>query len=433
MNVLYANDRSGHYPASYYHATANELENFAPLAGDVSCDACVIGAGYTGLSTALHLAEKGYDVVLLDAHRIGWGASGRNGGQLASGQRVEQDDLEKMIGLDSAKTLWRLGQDANALVRDLVKKHNIDCDLKDGVIHANHRNRYTKHSRGEVDHLNTIYDYQKISFLDQNAIRDLLETDAYFSGTIDTGAAHLHPLKLAFGLARAAVKAGVRVFEKTEVLNVEQTDPAIITTKQGSVKARFVALACNGYLGDLDKKVGRHVMPINNFIIATEPLGKDLASRLIANGAAVADSKFVINYYRLSADNRLLFGGGENYSYTFPKDIKSFVRKPMLEIYPQLKDVKIDYGWGGTLAITMNRLPYMKHLKPNILTAGGYSGEGLGMGTFAGSLMARAIDGTASDFDIMSAIPNQKFPGGKISRAPLLALAMLYYSLRDKF
>jgi len=433
MNILYANDRPGKYPASYYHATTPELKKFAPLQGDVTCDVCVIGAGYTGLSTALHLAEKNYNVILLDAHRIGWGASGRNGGQLASGQRVEQRDLEKMVGMDVAKTLWQLGRDANTLVRGLIKKHKIDCDLKSGVIHANHRNRYTKHSQAEVDHLNTTYGYDKISLLDQQKIRQLLDTNAYYSGTLDMGAAHLHPLKLAFGFARAAVKAGVKIFEQTEVLNIEQTDPAKIITANGTITAHFVALACNGYLGELDKKTARHVMPINNFIIATEPLDKDLATLLIANNAAVADSKFVINYYRLSADNRLLFGGGENYSYTFPKNIKGFVRKPMLEIYPQLKDVKVDYGWGGTLAITMNRLPYMKHLKPNILTAGGYSGEGLGMGTFAGKLMADAIDGTARKFDIMSSIPNQKFPGGKISRAPLLALAMLYYSLRDKF
>ncbi len=433
MNVLYANDQPGEYPASYYHATVNELQKFAPLKGEIKCDVCVIGAGYTGLSAALHLAEKNHDVVLLDAHRIGWGASGRNGGQLASGQRVEQPDLEKMFGLETAKTLWQLGQDANLLVRDLIKKHQIECDLKNGVIHANHRQRFTKHSQAEAEHLNRDYGYDNISFLDRQKIRQLLDTDAYFSGTLDTGAAHLHPLKLAFGLARAARKAGVRVFEKTEVLKVDQTDPAKVITANGTITAQFVILACNGYLGDLNKKTARHVMPINNFIIATEPLDKDLASSLIANDAAVADSKFVINYYRLSADNRLLFGGGENYSYRFPSDIQNFVRKPMLEIYPQLKDIKIDYGWGGTLAITMNRLPFMKYLKPNILTAGGYSGEGLGMGTFAGKLMANAIDGTASKFDIMSAIPNQKFPGGKISRAPLLALAMLYYSLRDRF
>ncbi len=433
MNVLYANDRPGKYPASYYHATADELEKFPPVTGEVKCDVCVIGAGYTGLSAALHLAEKNHDVVLLDAHRIGWGASGRNGGQLASGQRVEQGALEKMFDLEQAKTLWQLGHDANALVRDLITKHNINCDLKDGVIHANHRQRFTKHSLSEVEHLNTVYGYDKISFLDRQTIRQLLDTNAYCSGTLDMGGAHLHPLKLAFGLARAAVKAGVQIFEQSEVLNLAQTDPATVTTANGKVTARFVVVACNGYLGDLDKKTARHVMPINNFIIATRPLDRNLAASLIANDAAVADSKFVINYYRLSADNRLLFGGGENYSYRFPADIKAFVRKPMLEIYPQLKDTKIDYGWGGTLAITMNRLPFMKHLKPNILTAGGYSGEGLGMGTFAGKLMADAIDGTAGKFDIMSSIPTQKFPGGKVSRAPLLALAMLYYSLRDKF
>jgi len=261
----------------------------------------------------------------------------------------------------------------------------------------------------------------------------MLGTKAYFSGTLDTSAGHLHPLNFALGLARAAINSGVRIFEQTEVTNVSRTDPVIVSGKRGKVSAKFVIIACNGYLGELEKKIAARVMPVNNFIIATEPLSQEKAAELIRDDVAVADSKFVINYYRLSADRRLLFGGGENYGYQFPADIKAFVTRPMLEIYPQLKDVKIDYGWGGTLAITLNRLPYLDRLAPNILTAGGYSGYGLGMGTFAGSLLSQAIDGTASRFDCMSAIPTRKFPGGTMARAPLLALAMLYYTLRDRF
>jgi len=432
MNVLYANDRHGVYPQSYYHATAEPLAEFPALVGEIACDVCIIGAGYTGLSAALHLAEKGYDVVLLDAHRIGWGASGRNGGQLASGQRVEQPELEKMLGLENARTLWQLGQSANALVKELISRHDISCDLKPGVLHANHRRRYGDHSRHETEHLQERYGYDKIRFVDEGEIQQMLGTKAYYSGTLDMGAAHLHPLNLALGLATAAHRAGVRFFEKTEATGISHTDPAIVSTKNGKVTAKFALIACNGYLGKLDKKTASRVMPINNFIIATEPLSDDLATEIIRDDVAVADSKFVINYFRLSADCRLLFGGGENYSHNFPTDIKAFVRKPMLEIYPQLAEVKIDYGWGGTLGITMNRLPYFSKLAANVLTAGGYSGEGLGMGIFAGSLMAEAISGTASRFDVMASIPTKRFPGGTLAQKPLLALAMLYYSLRDK-
>ncbi len=433
MNVLYANDESGVYPDSYYNATAKPLQTFPPLTSDITCDVCIIGAGYTGLSAALHLAESGHDVVVLDAHRIGWGASGRNGGQLSSGLRVEQPDLEKMVGTDQARQLWHLGRDANQLAKDLIKKHNIDCDLKPGVLHANHRTRYGVQSQHEVEHLQTHYDYDEIRYIDQNEIRQMLGTKAYFSGTLDTGAAHLHPLSFAYGLARAAKRAGVRFFEKTKAQEISQTDPVIVSTENGNITAKFCLIACNGYIGDLDKKTAARVMPINNFIIATEPLSQSLASQIIRDDIAVADSKFVINYFRLSADRRLLFGGGENYSYKFPTDIKSFVRKPMLEIYPQLADTKIDYGWGGTLGITINRMPFVNRLTPNVLTTGGYSGEGVGMGVFAGSLMAEVINGTASRFDLMQSVPTKRFPGGKLAQKPLLALAMLYYSLRDKF
>lgn len=433
MNVLYANDHPGKYPASYYRATVSNVPDHPVLSEHIQCDVCIIGAGYTGVSAALHLAQAGMEVVVLDAHRVGWGASGRNGGQLASGQRVEQSELEKMFGADKAMQLWRLGQEANGLVKQLIAEHHIDCDLTAGVIHANHRQRYTRHTRAEVDHLNSVYGYDKISFLSKQDIRTHLGTKAYFSGSLDMGAAHLHPLKLVLGLAKAASGAGVSFFERSKVVSLDQRDPAIVKTETGKVTAKFVLLACNGYLGDLQHRVSRHVMPINNFIIATEPLGREMAQQLIAQNTAVADSKFVINYYRLSRDNRLLFGGGENYSYKFPADIKAFVRKPMLQIYPQLHRAKIDYGWGGTLAITMKRLPYLKKLRGNILTAGGYSGEGIGMGIFSGALMARTILGTADKFDTMASLPEMAFPGGTIARAPLLALAMLYYSLRDRF
>lgn len=244
-------------------------------------------------------------------------------------------------------------------------------------------------------------------------------------------AAHLHPLAYAFGLARAARDAGVRIFERTEVNAIDEGVPAKVRTSEGKVAAKHVILACNGYLGDLNAHVAARVMPINNFIAATEPLGDD-AARVLTRDVAVADSKFVVNYFRLSHDKRLLFGGGETYGYRFPSDIAELVRKPMTQIFPHLKDVKIDYAWGGTLAITMRRLPYVARVRPNILSASGYSGHGVGMASLSGKLMADAIAGETEGFDTMARIPTVPFPGGSKLRSPLLALAMTWYALRDR-
>ncbi len=433
MDLLTANDTQGTYPASYYQATTQMLEVQPSLEEDTDCDVCIIGAGYTGLSAALHLADSGMNVLLLDAHRIGWGASGRNGGQLGSGQRLDQEQLESMLGQAKAHSLWDLAEESKHLVHGLIKRHAIECDYQAGIMHVDHRRRFVEGSKTYAAKLEKDYGYDKIRFLDQPEVRSLMESDAYFGGTLDMGAGHLHPLDLALGLGRAALKAGVRVFENTKVTGLEAGNIVRVSTQRSCVNARFVLLACNGYLGQLDQAVARRVMPINNFVIATSPMPQERAQSLIRNRAAIADSKFVVNYFRLSKDNRLLFGGGENYGYRFPDDIKSFVRKHMLQIYPQLSDVDIEYGWGGTLGITMNRMPHLARLAPNILSASGYSGHGIGMATLCGKLASEAIAGTASRFDLMASIPSPRFPGGAAFQAPLLALAMLYFSLRDRF
>lgn len=432
-HFLTANDEVGVYPRSYYAATADQLSPFPALRGDVQADICVVGGGYTGLSTALHLAELGYSVVLLEAHRVGWGASGRNGGQVGTGQRRDQASLEASLGRAHARDLWAIAEEAKALVCDRVQRHAISCALKPGIIHADHKKRYVDESRAYADKLNIEYDYPALRFIDQEETHALLGTDAYYGGTYDTGSYHLHPLNYALGLARAAEAAGVRFYEHSPVIRLRETDPARVETSDGAVTARFVVLACNGYLDGLSPTLARKVMPINNFIVATEPLGDDLARSINRDDVAVADSRFVINYYRLSEDKRLLFGGGETYNFQFPKDIKTFVRKPMLEIYPQLRDVRLDYGWGGTLSITMNRLPYFTRVKSHILSASGYSGQGVALASLAGQILAETIDGTAERFDIMAKIPTPTFPGGTRLRSPLLALGMLYYALRDRF
>ncbi|WP_336232793.1 NAD(P)/FAD-dependent oxidoreductase [Thalassospira sp. CH_XMU1458] len=433
-NLLTANDRAGQYPDSYYAATANATAPFAKLEGDQTCDIVIIGGGFTGLSSALHLAERGYDVILLEAHRVGWGASGRNGGQVGSGQRREQDELEQMVGRDDAHKLWDIAEESKDVVKALIAKYNIQCDWKPGILHADHRARFVEHSRTYAEKLQTEYGYEDIRFVDRDEMRAMLGTEFYHGGSLDTGAGHLHPLNFALGLADAARNAGARIFEGAVVTSYEnQAGKVTVKTRDGGVvSANKLILGCNGYLDALDDRVAKRVMPINNFVIATEPLGDDLARELIRDDVAVADSKFVINYYRLSADKRMLFGGGETYGYNFPRDIKAFVSPHMLEVYPQLKDVKIDYGWGGTLAITMNRMPFFEKIEDNIFTASGYSGHGVAMATLAGQIMADAVSGTMERFDVMANIKTPVFPGGKMLRFPMLVAAMLWYSIRDK-
>lgn len=431
MDLLFSNDRQGEYPPSWYAATAHPAPRHPALQGETRADVCVVGAGYTGLSAALHLAERGFDVVLLEAHRVGFGASGRNGGQLGSGQRQDQASLEKMLGKAEAQRLWALGEEAKDLVKRLIAKHEIDCDLKPGVAWTTFSASETADLHRYVDLLKGDYGYDQVSALDAAACQALCPSPAYHGGLLDMGAGHLHPLNFALGLARAATAAGVRIFENTHVTGLDEGGRVTVRTSGGQVSADHVVLACNGYLGGLNGKVAARVMPINNFVGATEPLGDD-AARVLTRDIAVADSKFVVNYFRLSADKRLLFGGGESYGYRFPSDLAAKIRKPMTEIFPHLRDVRLDYAWGGTLAITMKRLPYLARVAPNILSASGYSGHGVGTATHAGYLMAQAIAGQAEGFDTMARIPNTPFPGGVALRNPLLILAMTWFSLRDR-
>lgn len=431
MDLLFANDRPGHYPESWYAATRAPLPAFPALQGDTRADVCVIGGGYTGLSAALHLAGRGYDVVVLEAHRLGFGASGRNGGQVGSGQRLEQDVLEKMFGMAEARKLWDLGQEAKALVRSLIADHAMaGCAFHPGVIHACWHKGEVAHTHAIAEKLARNYGYDQIEPLSGPELRQIVRSDAYQGGSLDHGAGHIHPLNFALGLAGAAADAGARLHEQSHVLNIEPGAKVRVVTAQGTVTADHVILACNGYLGNLAPGIAARVMPINNFIVATEPLGAR-AQDVLARPVAVADTKFVINYFRLSEDGRLLFGGGESYGYRFP-DIVKTVRKPMLQVFPQLADARIDYAWGGTLAITLNRLPCFARVAPNVLSASGYSGHGVALATLAGRILAETIAGQAERFDLMAQLPSPRFPGGALLRSPLLALAMTWFALRDR-
>lgn len=431
-NLLYSNDTRAEHTASWYAASAESGPLRKSLAGATSCDVCIVGAGFTGLSAALHLANLNYSVIVVDAHRVGWGASGRNGGQLGSGQRVDQETLEQQYGDAEARALWSLAQQSKSLVLNLIEQHGIDCDYQPGIINADHKARFSDSTKAYVEKLQSQYDYSSIDYLAGSDLQDLLGTGAYHSASVDRGAGHLHPLKYALGLARAASESGAKIYESTQVIRTD-TDgsPIRIVTAEGEVSAKYLLFACNGYLGNLQSDIASQVMPINNYIIATSPLPEHTAEQIIRNNMAVADSKFVVNYYRKSSDRRLLFGGRESYGYRFPADIKTFVRSAMIKIYPQLQDTEVDYGWGGTLAITMNRMPHLQSITPNVLTASGYSGHGVGMATLSGQLAAEAIDGTLSRFDVMANIKHRRFPGGVAFRSPLMKLGMLYYSLRD--
>ncbi|MBT8135496.1 MAG: FAD-binding oxidoreductase [Gammaproteobacteria bacterium] len=420
------------YIDSYYNATARGIRERPALQGELTADVCVIGGGITGTSAALHLAQRGKKVVLLEAQRVGWGASGRNGGHVSVGQRKDQPALEKLVGHETAGKLWDLGLEAVQLLKALIAGHSIDCDLKSGVLYVAAKQREVSGLQQECEHLRQRYGHQSVRFIPRDELLGMLGTNRYFAGMLDETAAHLHPLNYVLGLAAAGEAAGATIYERSRVCAFEQGQTVVVRTKAGCVRARDVVIACNGYVESLSRRMAGQIMPINNFILATEPLPETEARSIIRDDVAVQDSLFVINYWKLSADNRLIFGGGENYSRRFPADIRSFVRKYMLRVYPQLAETRIDYAWGGTLAITMSRLPGFGRLADNVLYAQGYSGHGVPTATLGGKLLAEAVSGETQRFDLMAGLPTRRFPGGALLRWPALVAGMSYYALRDR-
>lgn len=437
MKLLHANDRRGVHAPSWYQDSCQPQERPA-LEKNVSADVCVIGAGYTGLACALELARCGRSVVVLDAHRVGWGASGRNGGQLGSGFNRNQLYLERLLGRSQAHALWQAAESAKALVHDICQRHAIDIDYRPGIVYAMHRQRLVKPLHNYCRLLAREYAYDKIQCLDRAGIRGRVGSDGYHGGSLDMGAGHIHAFKLAVGLARAAESSGAQIHELSEAVRVDalrsihgRTGEQRVITATGSVQCGSVVYAANGYLDDLHPQSNRWVMPINNFIVVSEPLGKR-AEHLLPFNDAVADSRFVVNYFRRVGGDRLLFGGGENYSYHFPRDIEHVVRRAMLRVFPDLADVGIDYCWGGTLAITRSRLPYVRQLSPGSYSAGGYSGHGVALAVHYGTAIAEHIDARPDRYDTLAAIVPRTFPGGTLGRPALLALAMTGYSWLDR-
>lgn len=423
---------SGH-PQSWYLNTASAYPEHPPLRGETRADVCIVGAGYTGLSAALHLAEAGFDVVVLEASRVGSGASGRNGGQIHSGHRRDQLVLEAAVGRDDARRLWDLAEEAKALLYALIDRHGIACDVRRGLILADHKPGYVAHSHVYVRHLAEVYGYTQAAPLDRDEIRALVGSEAYYGGMIDHGGGHLHPLNFAFGLARAATAAGARIFELSRVTGFEEAEGGVTVSTEsgGRVKAGFLLQCGDGLMDGLDRRVDAHVMPICNYIAATAPLG-ERARDIIANGAAVADSRFVVNYYRLSPDGRLLFGGGESYRRGLRPNVPAFVRPFMLRVFPQLEDVPLEFGWGGILGITLTRNPYVRRLSDHVLVAAGYSGQGVMLAPLFGKILAEAVRGQMERFDLLGRLPVPPFPGGIALRFPLLVAGLMFYALRDR-
>lgn len=424
------------YPESWYAATCHPQKGYPRLQGDVSCDVAVVGGGYTGLSAALCLAERGYDVVLVESHRIGWGASGRNGGQIVTGFNKSMALAERLVGRDDARKLWELNEEAKALVCVRVAKHHIACDLRWGYVFAALRS-------GHMDECNFLltewerYGYDKAHTLDRDGLRRHVDSPAYVGGLYDAGGGALHPLNYALGLARAASDAGARLYEGAEVSGLDSigNNRIQLRTSQGTIHCRYAVLAGNAHLGRLsaavDARIRPRLMPVATYMLATEPLGADRAHALMPTGAAVADLNFVLNYFRMSEDHRLLFGGGVSYSTRQPPGLPDRLRRLMARVFPSLADTRVDWCWGGLVGITINRFPDFGWIAPNILYAQGFSGHGVALTGLAGRLMAEAISGTAERFDVFTRIPHRPFPGGRALRMPALVLAMSWYRLRD--
>jgi len=419
---------------SYYEASSHPAPARPELRGTVDCDVCVIGAGIAGCSTALHLAERGYRVMLLEAHRVGWGASGRNGGQALPGVAADLAKLRGLIGPAAARTIWDISVEGLRLVRELIARHHIECDWADGHMLTALKPRHEHELLAEVEELRSQYGYESVRYLPRDEVRSLIQSERYSGALYDSNAGHLHPLNYTLGLAAAAERAGVRIFESTRALALSpatHATPALVRTSLGSVRSRFTVLCGNVYLGDVAPALTSKIIGVSTYIVATEPLQAERARRLIANNAAVSDMNWVLDYFRLSADHRLLFGGRVNYSDLASFDAPGATRTRMLRVFPQLADLRIQYSWGGYVDITVNRAPHFGRLTPDVYFLQGFSGQGLALAGVAGKLVAEAIAGTAERFDVFAAIPHRNFPGGALLRRPALVLAMLYYRLKD--
>ena len=418
---------------SFYKNSTKPLNSNDYLENNLEVDVCVVGGGLTGISSALHLAKKGYSVVICESRLIGWGASGRNGGQLGNGMRKDQFAIEKKLGFDHANELWKLGLESVETALNLIKEYNINCNIQQGVMSAGCFEKDIEDFESEKNHLEKKYNYDDLKIVKNDSIKNEINSDMYFSGLINNGSYHINPLKFLLGLAHQLKSLNVKVFENTPVTKItDKKDFVTIHSNNKIIKSKKVVVGCNGYLDKLLGNVRNKFMSINNYVIATEPLGEKKARNIIKNNYAVCDTRFILDYYRFSEDWRLIFGAGETFSSIFMHDSKKFVMQRMIKVFPMLKHIKIDYSWGGTLAVTTNRLPHFGDLLNNKLVfAHGYSGHGLALSTLAGKLIAEKISGKAERFELFSKIKHISIPGVHLLRRPIYSSAIFYYKLKD--
>lgn len=416
---------------SYYAASANPAPERAPLRGAVSADVCVIGAGYTGLSTGLFLAEAGYKVVVLEAVTVGWGASGRNGGQIVNSYSRDLDYVARQTTAGQLKLLADMAFEGARIIRQRVHQYAIQCDLKDGGIFAAITANQLRHLEAQQK-LWSRFGYDQLELLDAAAIRGRVGTTRYRGGALDHTGGHIHPLNLALGEAAALESLGGVIYEHSPVTALNMGETAQVVTAQGRVNARFVVIAGNAYLGKLIPQLSAKSIPCGSQIIATESLGEALAAHVLPQDNCVEDGNYLLDYYRLSADKRLIYGGGVVYGARDPANIQNIIRPKMLKTFPQLAKVAIDYAWTGNFLLTLSRLPQLGRLQHNIYYSQGCSGHGLTFTHVAGKALALAIQGQAERFDAFASLPHYPFPGGRLFRIPFTALGAWYYAARDK-
>ena len=420
---------------SYYAATARGLTPYPSLTTDLVADVCVIGGGFTGVNTAIELAQRGLSVILIEARRIGWGASGRNGGQLIRGIGHDVSGFARHVGAEGVRYLERAGTESVELVRQRIGQHAIDCDLRWGFCElANTQAQFSAFKVEQQQLQESGYAHETRLVGPEQIRQEVVNSTVYAGGLVDMGSGHLHPLNLILGEAQLAASLGVRIFEQSPVLELIHGDTVQVRCAGGTVRAGRLVLACNAHLDELEPKLSGKVLPAGSYIIATEPLTAAAASALIPKNLALCDQKVGLDYYRLSADRRLLFGGACHYSGRDPADIAAYMRPQMLKVFPQLADVRIDYQWGGKIGISANRFPQVGRLSqhPNVFYAQGYSGHGLNVTHWCAKLLGEAIHaGHSQGFDVFSAVPHMTFPGGPMLRSPLLALGMLWYRVRE--
>ncbi|MGL4767447.1 MAG: NAD(P)/FAD-dependent oxidoreductase [Formosimonas sp.] len=422
------------YAPTYYAATANPVPHRPALSGEIDTDICIIGAGYTGLSTGLFLAENGFKVTIVEAAKIGYGATGRNGGQIVNSYSRDIDTIEKQVGVDGAKVFGQMAFEGNRIIRQRIEKYNIQCDLKNGGIYG----AFTPKQMGHLEHQRQLWQkhgHDQVEMLDKKQISDMVGTDVYVGGSIDHSAGHFHSLNLALGEAAALESLGGVIYEQSPVIAIERGANPVIKTANGRVNARIVVVAGNAYLGGLVPELAAKSMPCGSQVVTTAPLSSEQLRNILPQGQCVEDCNYLLDYYRLTGDNRLLFGGGVIYGARDPANVEALVRPNLERTFPQLKGVKIDFAWTGNFLLTLSRLPQVGILgeHDNIFYSQGCSGHGITYTHLAGKVLSEAIMGQRDRFNAFANLPHYPFPGGRLLRVPFTALGAAYYSLRDKF